>query len=187
MATRPPKRIVELTDPRALRALAHPTRLELVGLLRREGPLTATQAAEKVGESPSSCSFHLRQLAKWGLVEEAGGGRGRERPWRATARYTSWDAAAPEAAGASAALSSLVARRQLEELLAWYERAADEPPEWRTAAQWGDTLLALTPAELEELDARVAELVRSYERDTAPEGSRPVVFFYAAHPQRVDS
>src|SRR4051794_27237968 len=95
-----PKGTVQLTDPRALRALAHPTRLQLVGLLRQEGPLTATQAGERLGESPASCSFHLRQLAKWGLVEEAGGGRGRERPWRATARYTSWAASHSEAATA---------------------------------------------------------------------------------------
>src|SRR2546426_926461 len=76
---------VRLTDPRALRAYAHPTRIELVGLLRRQGPLTATQAAGLIGESVAGCSFHLRQLAKYGLVEEAGGGRGREKPWRATA------------------------------------------------------------------------------------------------------
>src|SRR5436305_8556002 len=72
--------VTRLTDPRALRAMAHPIRLSLIGVLRREGPLTATQAGELIGESSASCSFHLRQLAKYGLVEEAGGGRGRERP-----------------------------------------------------------------------------------------------------------
>src|ERR1700722_12506800 len=77
-----------LRDPRALRALAHPTRLSLVGLLRVEGPLTAARAAELLGESSASMSFHLRQLAKYGLVEEAGGGKGRERPWRATPAVT---------------------------------------------------------------------------------------------------
>src|SRR3954469_7700971 len=51
-------RTVELTDPRALRALAHPARLELMGLLRRGGPLTATQAGERMGESAACCSFH---------------------------------------------------------------------------------------------------------------------------------
>ena len=66
------ERTIKLTDPRALRAVAHPTRLALVGLLRREGPMTATEAGETIGESAASCSFHLRQLAKYGLVEEAG-------------------------------------------------------------------------------------------------------------------
>jgi predicted ArsR family transcriptional regulator len=173
---------VELTDPRALRALAHPTRMRLVGLLREEGPLTATEAGERVGESAASCSFHLRQLAKWGLVEEAGGGRGRRRPWRATARHTRWSAEAPVTADASAALSGLVVRRQLDELLAWYERAPDEPVEWRAAQQWGDTTLNLTPAELKELGARVWELMRSYERGPR-EGSRPVLALFAAHPR----
>src|SRR5919108_2121595 len=85
----PRPRTIELTDPRALRALAHPIRLALLGALRREGPLTATQAGALVGESAASCSFHLRQLAKYGLVEEAGGGRGRERPWRGPGVFTS--------------------------------------------------------------------------------------------------
>ncbi|WP_344621629.1 helix-turn-helix domain-containing protein, partial [Kitasatospora arboriphila] len=93
---------VQLSDPRALKAYAHPTRMALVGLLRREGPLTATRAAELIGESVASCSFHLRQLAKYGLVEEAGGGRGREKPWRATALFTSWDTAAADPAAAQA-------------------------------------------------------------------------------------
>src|ERR1700723_3622052 len=98
---------VRLCDPRALRAYAHPLRLALMGLLRREGPQTATQAAQALGESVPSCSFHLRQLAKYGLVEEAGGGRAREKPWRATAMFTSWDAAGsgdPAAAEAAQAL-----------------------------------------------------------------------------------
>ncbi|RKE22812.1 helix-turn-helix domain-containing protein [Streptomyces sp. TLI_171] len=91
-----PPPAIRLTDPRALRAYAHPTRMALVGLLRREGPLTATRAAELLGtESVASCSFHLRQLAKYGLVEEAGGGHGREKPWRATAAFTSWDSSPP--------------------------------------------------------------------------------------------
>ena len=64
--------VTRLTDPRALRADAHPVRMALMGLLRTEGPLTATRAAELLGESSGTCSFHLRQLAKYGLVEEAG-------------------------------------------------------------------------------------------------------------------
>src|ERR1700749_3266721 len=84
--------LLELTDPRALRAVAHPTRLKLMALLRRLGPLTATQAGGRIGESPSGCSFHLRSLAKYGLVEEAGGGRGRERPWQTTANGIQWAA-----------------------------------------------------------------------------------------------
>ena len=84
------ERQIELSDPAALRGLAHPVRLRLVALLRREGPLTASEAGRRLGESSGSTSYHLRQLERFGLVEEAGERRGRQRPWRATALYTSW-------------------------------------------------------------------------------------------------
>src|SRR5262249_56698118 len=71
----------KLTDARAMRALAHPVRISLLEALMHAGTLTATQASELVGESPANCAFHLRTLAKYGYVVEAGGGKGRERPW----------------------------------------------------------------------------------------------------------
>jgi DNA-binding transcriptional ArsR family regulator len=176
---------VELTDPRALRALAHPTRLKLVTLLRRRGPMTASRAGELIGESPASCSFHLRQLARWRLVEEAGGGRGRERPWRATARSTAWKVSGPEAAEPSAALSALVAQYQMGALLRALEALPGEPEPWQRAHQLTDTVLELTPEQLEELGARVLELIRSYggpqaeaERDSA----RRVGIIFAGFP-----
>src|SRR5580700_10324849 len=73
---------IELTDPRVMRALTHPIRLALLEVLEAEGPLTATQAGELIGEPPNSCSFHFRQLARYGFVEEAGQGPGHARPWR---------------------------------------------------------------------------------------------------------
>ena len=69
-------------EPLAMRALAHPIRLQLIEQLTFRGAMTATQARAHVGESPSSCSFHLRTLAKYGFVEEAEGGTGRQRPWQ---------------------------------------------------------------------------------------------------------
>ena len=72
----------KLTDPRAMRAVAHPVRIALLEVLGTEGPLTATQAGELIGESPTTCSFHLRQLAKYGFIEEVAGVAGRKRPWR---------------------------------------------------------------------------------------------------------
>ena len=111
--------VARLTDPRALRAYAHPVRMKLVGLLRTQGPLTATRAAELLGESSGTCSFHLRQLAKYGLVEEAGGGTGREKPWRATTTTTDWDATgdgSPETAAATSILSAVIAEQYFEQL-----------------------------------------------------------------------
>jgi hypothetical protein len=84
------RRRLNLTDPKAIRALAHPLRWALLEALGQAGTLTATQASEMLGESPANCAFHLRTLAKYGFVEEAGGGRGRERPWRQTYDTMSW-------------------------------------------------------------------------------------------------
>ena len=175
------KRTVELTDPRALRALAHPIRLELMGLLRRGGPLTATQAGEQIGESPASCSFHLRQLARYGLVEEAGGGRGRERPWQATAISTEWAARGPdeETDAAGTLLSRVVVERYLQNAIAWLDRRGSEDPEWIEAATISDALVYMTAAELREVEKGIRALIEPYLRrleDAEPRaaGARPV-------------
>jgi predicted ArsR family transcriptional regulator len=165
--------VTRLTDPRALRAYAHPVRMALMGLLRTEGPLTATRAAELLGESSGTCSFHLRQLAKYGLVEEAGGGTGREKPWRATSTSTDWDApgdGTPEMAAAAGLLSTVLAEQYFEQLARWLEASPGEPAEWQRAAMLGDRLLYVTPAELEELSGRMREMLDEYvERDLRPE------------------
>jgi hypothetical protein len=182
--------VTRLTDPRALRAYAHPVRMALVGLLRTEGPLTATRAAELLGESSGTCSFHLRQLAKYGLVEEAGGGTGREKPWRATTTSTAWDAtgdATPETTAATSLLSTIVAEQYFEQLTRWLEASPGEPAEWQRAAMLGDRILFVTPAELEELGGRVRELLDEYfERVPRPElrpaGARQVSWLTIAFP-----
>ena len=185
-----PKDTIDLTDPRALRALAHPIRLQLVALLRREGPLTATQAGEHLGESAASCSFHLRQLARYRLIEEAGGGRGRNRPWRATAQFTRWNlgpSAEAESAHAADHLAAVVARNYFDALNRWISRKRQETLDWQEAAVTGDMMLYLTPAELKDLGGRVWELAATYVERTAnrelrPAGSRMVHFFDLAFP-----
>ena len=71
-----------LTDATVMRALAHPTRIALHELIAREGELTATQAGERLGLTPANVSYHLRQLGKYGFIEEGLSGPGRARPWR---------------------------------------------------------------------------------------------------------
>jgi Helix-turn-helix domain len=188
----PGRTVTRLTDPRALRAYAHPVRMKLVGLLRTEGPLTATRAAELLGESSGTCSFHLRQLAKYGLVEEAGGGAGREKPWRATTTSTDWEGIAdtPEVAAAASLLNTVVAEQYFEDLMRWLEARPDEPPEWQHAAPLGDRLLYVTADELAELSRRVMELVDVYfERQLKPElrppGSRLVSYLHLAFPSDI--
>jgi predicted ArsR family transcriptional regulator len=183
------KRTVQLTDPRALRALAHPVRMDLMGLLRRGEPLTATQAGEEIGESAASCSFHLRQLAKYGLVEEAGGGRGRERPWQATAISTEWASRGPdeETDAAGALLSRVVVERHLRNAIEWLERRDSEDPQWVDAAPINDVLVYMTVEELQELDEKFRALIEPYlqrlERSEPPaEGARLVSVISLAFP-----
>jgi len=184
-----PEGVVQLTDPRALRAVAHPTRLKLIALLRRLGPLTATQAGERIGESPAGCSFHLRSLAKWGLVEEAGGGRGRERPWQATAGGHEWAARGPseEVDEAGDLLTRVVIEQWFDEALQWVDRRAGETREWSNAAIANDQMIAVTAAELEDIDRRVREILAPYAQrvgrpDTHPAGARNVAHIQLGFP-----
>ncbi len=181
--------VTRLTDPRALRAYAHPVRMALVGLLRTEGPLTATRAAELLGESSGTCSFHLRQLARYGLVEEAGGGTGREKPWRATTTSTEWDAVTdtPDMTAAVGLLRTMVAEGYFAQLMRWLEASEQEPAEWREAAPFGDRILYVTAEELAELGRQVREMVDEYfERQVRPElrppGARLVTWLHLAFP-----
>src|SRR6187551_1519516 len=84
---------VRLTDPGALRALAHPARLTVVDELYQGGERTASELAALTGLTPSAMSYHLRALERWGVVERAPArGDKRERPWRAPARALVVDA-----------------------------------------------------------------------------------------------
>jgi len=178
-----------LTDPRALRALAHPTRLKLVGLLRKHGPLTATQAGVLLDEVPASASFHLRQLAKYGLVEEAPGGRGRERPWQATARFTSWSGvgAGPEMEAADQVLSSLVADRYREQFVGWLTERSQQPLVWQKAASYGDLAVYVTAEELERVGEQMRAVLEPFlarldDPAARPQDSRLVTVIQLAFP-----
>jgi DNA-binding transcriptional ArsR family regulator len=164
--------VSRISDPRALRALAHPIRLSLLSQLRSRGPLTATKAGELIGESSASCSFHLRQLSKYGLVEEAGGGHGRERPWRATAMTTDVPEIAenPEFESAAQLFRSIVLDRYYAGARRWLDQRADEPAQWQRASQFNDYLLYLTADELADLTEQIQALNRRYaDRLTNPE------------------
>lgn len=182
------ERRIELTDARALRALAHPLRLRLLGLLRSHGPMTATEAGERLGESAGSASFHLRQLARHGLVEEAGR-NGRRRPWRATAMVTRIPTtlADPEAAEAAAAYGQIIADIYTGVLRGWAGRRATEAPEWREAGGMGDRLTYFTAAELTRVREAMEGVLAPYEGRASegaprPPGSRLVQVMFAGIP-----
>jgi len=184
-----PRSTKRITDPKVLRALAHPIRMSLIGLLRTQGPVTATRAAELLGESSASTSFHLRQLAKYGMAEEAPGGHGRERPWRATTMSTDVPDLSddPDFAAASSQFRVVLARRYFYWLMQWLADRPSEPAEWRRADMFGDKLLYLTSAELEDLGTKVRELFDDYADRTGnpelrPEDARLVTVLQLAFP-----
>src|SRR6516225_1426592 len=123
----------KITDARAMRALAHPVRLALLEALMHAGTLTATQAGELLGESPANCAFHLRTLGKYGYVVEAGGGKGRERPWRRahTSLHITTEQEDPGAAVAAAELDKFWVDRILERARSALARRDSWPAEWR--------------------------------------------------------
>lgn len=177
-------------DVRSLRALAHPVRLALIEHLAVDGPLTATEASELVGESPSSCSFHLRQLAKYGFVEETGEGTGRRRPWRVTRLGLDFDpdAADPAVGRASAEVARLLRERQMDRYRAWRAARASWPEVWRRAAVDSEFAFWLTPDELRALGTELIERLYALGRErladpaARPEGSAPVELLLFAYP-----
>jgi DNA-binding transcriptional ArsR family regulator len=179
----------ELTEPLAMRAMAHPVRLALMEALNHHGQLTATQAAEHVGESPSNCSFHLRQLAKYGFVEEAERGPGRRRPWKRVGTGMRFALEQPdaEAGAAAASLAGVLREGYVQRIRHAAERYHALPPEWRKVTGHSDSVVWATPDEVRELDARILALLRTFsERITdpaqRPEGAIPIEFLLFAHP-----
>jgi Helix-turn-helix domain len=177
-----------ITDTLAMRALAHPVRVALVEMLSVVDTLTATQASELLGESPANCAFHLRTLAKYGFVREAGGGRGRERPWKAAERHITISTIQddPRAATAAGALS-------LAWLEHWIERArqvfgaSSFLPGWQNATGWSRSGVFLTPEETSDLREQIRRLLEPYEgrkSDPAlrPPGALPVEWTVFAAP-----
>lgn len=187
MSPTPPRR--QLTDAREIRAIAHPVRMALLEALAREGPLTATEAGELLGESPSNMSFHLRTLAKYGFVEEAPGGAGRQRPWRRVPVQHVFLDDSDEAATAVATqtLSRHFAARAFERREEWEATRSSYPAEWRDASFVFDSLVYLTAEELDTVGREFLAILDRYagrgpERSERPDGAYPVAVVAHGHP-----
>jgi DNA-binding MarR family transcriptional regulator len=164
----------ELRDARSLRAVAHPLRLTLLELLERRGTLTSAEASLETGESTGSCSFHLRQLAKYGFIEAVPGRDGRERRWaRATAGERVPARLDDESTRAGTELGKLLVDRFAGEARRWIERRDDVPGEWEEGAVFDLELLYLTPSELRALSSAVVELFAGYRGRTTELATRP--------------
>lgn len=165
-----------LSDPRELTALAHPVRMGIVELLSVSGPLTATELADRLDESPANCSWHLRKLAEHGFVEEAGGGTGRQRPWRVPGLGFTWaeGEASPEQHRAAQALSEVMMERALDRLREAHNRRPQESREWQEATSGSESVIWLTATELAEVNAALAQVLDRFgERLTDPAARPP--------------
>ena len=183
----PPADELELTDPRAMRALAHPARLAILELLRTNGSGTATECAREVGGSPQAASYHLRALAKWGLIRPVASDDGRETRWELAARsihFTSGDDS-PQFRTAARALGRRILERDDRAVNAYLAAEPDEKREWREAATLASASIYVTPEELHEFSRRFREVMKDFERpDEAdrPEGARRVHVVFRAVP-----
>jgi DNA-binding transcriptional ArsR family regulator len=152
-----------LTDPEVLEALAHPVRLDLLSYLMSNGPATASACARAVGDTPSNCSYHLRTLARHGLVEPVESADRRQRPWRATITGFELDPdpdpATPAGRGAAAVMAASVALQQ--RLLRDYLSHRDAvPAAWREVDLASQYTLLVNPAELRTLGEKLDALIR---------------------------
>jgi hypothetical protein len=180
---------VRLTDAKAMRAMAHPLRMAILELFAVRETLTATQASEALGESPANCAFHLRTLAKYGFVREAGGGRGRERPWTLAARSMTLTTSQPDPQAALAAdeLSRLWLDRWMDRTRRLLGRPGNQMPGWDEASGWTNTHVFLTADETRGLRDEMRRMLKPYEdrlTDPAlrPDGTLPVEWTIFASP-----
>jgi DNA-binding transcriptional ArsR family regulator len=161
-------------DADALQALAHPVRLDVLNYLMSQGPATASVCARAVGDSPSNCSYHLRVLARYGLVEADQSADGRKRPWRAKVTGFSIEEAEPGTAAARGGAALLAASVQLDQRLAreYLARRDRVAAQWRAADAYATYTLRATPRELSELVAKLDELIRPLIAATRTDASK---------------
>ncbi len=191
------RRAISLVQPdaRALRALAHPQRLRMLGMLRVNGPATATSLAARLGLNTGATSYHLRQLAKHGFIEEdVGRGNARDRWWRARHELTSFPPTDEneEALDAGIAFAQAALSAQITQMKTALARHGELPREWRLASTVSDYCIPLTAAQTEALVKRLhavldeamemaPKLGGSYEPD-----AQPVTFILHAFPHPLE-
>lgn len=179
----------QISDAQTMRALAHPVRMDLLDLLRREGEITATRAAEALDESPGNMSWHLQTLAKYGFVEETGDGKGRTRPWRLVASSNRFkaDVDDPAAGAAGDALVNQFVARAVEKQRQWMVERSSYSKEWREEGAFLNGFLSyMTPAEVAQISEEIIAIFNRYsdreQPGNRPEGALPVQMTAFGHP-----
>lgn len=179
-------------DTGTLKAMSHPVRLRMLGLLRTEGPATASQLAARLGINSGATSYHLRQLADYGLVEDdAERGNKRDRWWRAAHQATRTDLSAeddPDARAATIAFWQTAVGEQVR-VIEEAARELDElPREWADASTNSDWSIRMTAEQAHDLADRIGVLIDEAvasepAAEDAPEGVEEVVFQLHAFPR----
>jgi DNA-binding transcriptional ArsR family regulator len=180
---------MEISDPKSIRALAHPLRLDLLQLLGASGPATAAQCGRMLGASQASCSFHLRQLAKYGFVEDAGPGRDRrERQWRVTHQRLSVRTASGEDVVVRQQIDRLVVEHEMQAILDYSQRSGAAEPQWQHKAGIVSAMVVLSPDEAAAIKEKWFALLAPYVASARADGphiqpgQRHVRYFMAATP-----
>src|ERR1039457_5681371 len=159
-----PDEPLRIVDAAAMRALAHPLKWTLMDVLLTAGAATSTRCAELTGESQANCSFHLRQLARYGLAEEAPSTSKKERPWRLTTVDQSWSQVQPDPAHTKAAaeLERVFVQHEFATLMRWARTASAYGDDWQQASMRAGALAWLTTDELAGLRDPIEELMLTY-------------------------
>jgi hypothetical protein len=175
------------SDPRALRALAHPLRWQLIDLIGSEMTATATRCAAVLGQSVASCSYHLGILGKYSYIERVPGQAGKEKPWRLASRQQNLDPSGLDSQGALAAEAAAEAflDHELARVKQRLRSLGLEPEPWRAASLLIGNTTWMTAEELHEITDQLKQLLLTrMERDadpaSRPPGSREVRLFAVA-------
>ncbi len=191
---------MEISDPKTVRALAHPLRLDLLQLLGASGPATAAQCGRVLGVSQASCSFHLRQLAKYGFVEDAGPGADRrERQWRVAGADTRLSVRVGTGGDGVVRqqIEGIVVEREMQAILDYSRRPDGADPEWQHKAGIVTVMAVLSPDDAAAIKEKWIELLAPYIAAARAGGAEPqpgqryVRYFMAAtplpEPESIDS
>jgi DNA-binding transcriptional ArsR family regulator len=186
-----PEKKVEITDPKAIRALAHAARLEVISeLYSTQSSRTATELAQQTGLTPSAMSYHLRALQKWGIVVPAEtAGDARERRWKAAGSdftiNSGGGVASPDFAVVDLELQAFRRRANAYARTRDEQRNSGESAEPSMAVVLATDLLYLTPGQRRELTEKVFELLRDYELEDpndVPPGAERIATMWSMIP-----
>jgi DNA-binding MarR family transcriptional regulator len=150
-------------DPTALKALTHPVRLRMLGMLRVDGPATATQLAARLGLNSGATSYHLRQLAQYGFIEEAPHASRRDR-WVPASEVEG------EALDLDLAFNQAILSLQVGQMQQALEEYAELPAEWRKASTASDIIIPMTAEQAEALTRRLTDIILEAMRVAPPLG-----------------